>query len=72
MRACRRLPISTGDGDEDLFVGHQYPPSSVLRSYLRYYRNESDVGLHYVRFRLVAGREWPLTLTLTTQGGAPG
>lgn len=61
-----------GDGDDDLFVAHRYPPTSNtnFRQYLRYYRNTSDTGLFYVRFRSVAGQTTPLTLQLTTGGGS--
>jgi len=60
------------DGDDDLFIGHRYPPTSTLnlREYLRHYRNNSDTGLFYVRFRTIAGQTRALTLELTTGGGA--
>lgn len=60
------------DGDDDLFVAHRYPPtdSRNLGAYLRYYRNDADTGLQYVRFRVVSGREWSLKLQLTTGGGS--
>jgi hypothetical protein len=60
------------DGDDDLFMAHRYPPDDArnLGAYLRYYRNDADTGLQYVRFRVVSGREWPLRLDLTTGGGS--
>ncbi len=59
------------DGDDDMFVAHRYPPTSAtnFRQYLRYYRNTSDTGLFYVRYRSVTGQSTPLTLQLTTNGG---
>jgi len=65
------LADTDADGDLDLFVSHRYPDgdSTNLRKYLRYYRNTADTGLKYVRFRVVSGREWPLSLQLTTGGG---
>lgn len=59
------------DGDDDMFVAHRYPPTSAtnFRQYLRYYRNTSDTGLSYIRFRSVTGQITPLTLQLTTNGG---
>lgn len=73
-RRYARMPTlgdTDADGDLDLFVSHRFPDEETtgLRKYLRFYRNGGDTGLKYVRFRVVAGREWPLSLRLTTQGG---
>lgn len=73
-RFYARMPSlgdTDADGDLDLFVSHRYPDGDTtsLRKYLRHYRNGGDTGLKYVRFRVVAGREWPLSLRLTTGGG---
>ncbi|MBI5093073.1 MAG: hypothetical protein HZB26_11625 [Candidatus Hydrogenedentes bacterium] len=52
------------DGDDDLFIGHQYydpaePDLNLNRyPYLRFYRNGSDTGLNYWQTRVVSGQTW--------------
>ncbi|MDX9973970.1 MAG: VCBS repeat-containing protein, partial [FCB group bacterium] len=56
------------DGDDDLFVAHQYidPTEPTLEfsryPYLHFYRNGSDTGLLYWQTRVVAGQEWTFTI----------
>ena len=56
------------DGDDDLFIGHQYydptEPNLALNryAYLRFYRNGSDTGLNYWQTRVVSGQTWRYTI----------
>ncbi len=56
------------DSDLDLFMSHRYPDGDItnLFSYQRFYRNGSDTGRRYTRFRMTAETEKALKIPLVT------
>ena len=56
------------DSDLDLFMSHRYPDGDItnLFSYPRFYRNGSDTGRRYTRFRMTAETTKALKIPLIT------